>query len=129
MNQEYPSKIQHFRQLVVWQEGHQLVLQVYRHTEIFPRQEVFGLTSQIRRAAVSVTSNIAEGFGRHSSPDKLRFYSIARASVMELQNQLVISRDLGYLSEEFFNQDWGQSEVALRLLNALVTKIRGEISH
>src|SRR3989338_7264449 len=89
-----------FTDLRVWQEGHKLVLMVYRETKHFPDEERFGLTSQVRRSAVSVTSNIAEGFGRFSYKEKLQFYHTSLGSLFELQNQLIIARDIGYLSQK-----------------------------
>lgn len=97
MNNE-GNKIQKFTDLHAWQEGHKLVLMIYKETEKFPGKEKYGITDQMRRAAVSVTSNIAEGFSRRSSKEKNRFYCMAQASLVELQNQLIISRDVGYLS-------------------------------
>lgn len=82
MNQA-SRKIKSFTDLNVWKEGHKLVLQVYKLTKEFPKEELFGLTNQIRRAAVSITSNIAEGFSRHSYKEKLQFYSTALGSLTE----------------------------------------------
>src|SRR5947209_6396749 len=89
--------MQDFRNLLVWQKSHELVLQVYRISRDFPREEFFGLTSQMRRCAVSVRSNIAEGCGRGSDPDFARFLIIAMGSSSELEYQLLLSRDLGYV--------------------------------
>lgn len=94
------SSIQTFKDLIVWQTWHQVVLQMYILTKTFPNDELFGLVSQMRRAAVSVTSNIAEGFSRSSSKEKVRFYSIASGSAIELQNQLLISLDVGYIVQK-----------------------------
>lgn len=85
-----------FEDLIVWQRAHKLVLGVYRVSGGFPRDELFGLTSQLRRAAVSVPSNIAEGFKRAGKGDKLRFYNTAQASLEECRYQLILARDLGY---------------------------------
>ena len=87
-----------FRDLQVWQEAHQLVLVVYRETKPFPREEIYGLVSQMRRAAVSVPANIAEGFKRMGIPEKIRFYNIAEASLEELKYFVILSTDLGYLA-------------------------------
>lgn len=92
------TKIKSFTDLHAWQEGHCLVFDAYSITKEFPRDEKFGLTSQLRRAAVSVTSNIAEGFSRSSYQDKTRFYSIALGSLTEVQNQLLAARDVEYIS-------------------------------
>jgi len=96
------DKIMHFTDLNAWKEGHKLVLAVYKVTKSFPKEELFGLVSQMRRCAVSITSNIAEGFGRQTFRDKANFYVISRGSVSELQNQLIIAKDVGLLDEEQF---------------------------
>mgnify|MGYP001613135248 CR=1 FL=1 len=101
MNNEN-DKIQRFTDLYAWQEGHKLVLMLYKMTDRFPDKEKYSLTDQMRRAAVSVTSNIAEGFSRRSSKEKSRFYDTAQASLVELQNQLIISKDVFYLSDNDF---------------------------
>ena len=90
----------HFTEMPVWQKAHRLVLLIYRVSGRFPRDERYELRSQVRRAAVSVSSNIAEGFGRHHSNDKAQFYRNARGSLYEVENQLIIARDLGYVDEE-----------------------------
>jgi len=90
---------QDFRQLLVWQRAHKLTLAVYQVTKGFPREELFGLTSQIRRAASSITANLAEGCGRGGRPEIARFAQIARGSGSELECHLLLARDLGYLSE------------------------------
>lgn len=86
-----------YRELSVWQKSYSLALAVYRATEGFPSREAFGLTSQLRRAAVSVPANIAEGYCRHSRPDYLRFLSIAQGSAGELDTLLSLAHDLSYL--------------------------------
>jgi four helix bundle protein len=85
-----------FQDLVVWQKAHQLVLGVYKISGGFPKSEVYGLTSQFRRAAVSVPANIAEGFRKHSNADKVRFFNIAQGSLEEVRYYLILSCDLGY---------------------------------
>jgi four helix bundle protein len=95
---------QHFTEMPVWQSAHKLVLLVYHQSNGFPKEEQYALISQIRRAAVSVSSNIAEGFGRQHSRDKAQFYYNARGSLYEVENQALIARDLGYLSSEGFHQ-------------------------
>lgn len=82
-----------FKELEVWKRGHEIVILVYLLTKEFPKEEIFGITNQMRRAAVSITSNIAEGFGRHSYKDKAKFYAISQGSCFELENQILISRD------------------------------------
>jgi four helix bundle protein len=118
MNME--KKIRSFADLVAWQEGHKLVLIVYRKTKDFPREEVFGLISQMRRCAVSITSNIAEGFSRKTVKDKQYFYYISLGSITELQNQLAIVRDLGYLNAEDFSQISCQTINVHKLVNGLI---------
>jgi len=98
------SNIKYFTDLLAWQKNHNLVLEVYQLTKKFPKDELFGLTSQIRRAVVSITSNIAEGFGRYYFNEKIRFYRIAKGSATEVQNQLIIAKDLKYITEEEFNK-------------------------
>jgi len=112
------GRISHFRDLKVWQEAHKLVLMVYRITNAFPRDERFGLISQMRRAAISVPANIAEGFKRRGIQDKIRFYNIAEGSLEELKYYFILSQDLGYIPS---NGDLvAQSETVGRLLNGLI---------
>jgi len=85
-----------YRDLVVWQKGIQLTTLIYKLTKSFPREEIYGLTSQMRRAAVSIPSNIAEGAGRLNTPEYRQFLGVARASNFELQTQLVIARELEF---------------------------------
>jgi len=87
---------QTFEDLVVWQKAHQFVLSVYRLTKVFPKEEVYGLSSQFRRAAVSIAANIAEGFKKRGKADKLRFLNIAQGSLSECYYYLLLTRDLGY---------------------------------
>jgi four helix bundle protein len=88
----------HFTEMPVWQRAHAMVLLVYKLTNTFPESEKYVLASQMRRAAVSMTSNIAEAFGRHTSKDKVRFYLHARGSCYEVQNQSYVARDLNYVT-------------------------------
>jgi four helix bundle protein len=85
-----------FTDLIVWQEAHQSVLAVYRLTENFPKSELFGLTSQMRRAAISIPANIAEGYKKRGKPDKLRLLNVAQGSLEELRYYFILSKDLGY---------------------------------
>lgn len=93
-NKRQPAKS--FRDLIVWQKAHELVLDVYKVTKDFPREEVYSLTSQIRRSSTSVAANIAEGFKKKSSLDKIRILNIAQGSLSETEYFLVLSKDLGY---------------------------------
>ncbi len=116
------KKIQSFKDLYAWQEGHQLVLYVYETTKTFPKEELFGLTNQLRRAAVSITSNIAEGFSRNSYKEKSQFYSMALGSLTEVQNQLLIAKDINYLSLENYNKLEMQTIIISKILNGLIKK-------
>jgi four helix bundle protein len=112
-----------FEDLIVWQKAHQLVLEVYKLTAKFPREELFGLTSQMRRAAVSVPANIAEGFKRRGQSDKARVLNIAEGSLEELRYFFILSADLGY------GKPGGIADRAAevgRLLGAYVRTVRGE---
>jgi four helix bundle protein len=93
-------KIFSFEKLIVWQKSRQLTVTIYKATKLFPADERFGLTSQMRRCAASISSNIAEGTGRHSGKEKARFTEIAYGSALELLNQVILSKDLEFLSEE-----------------------------
>ena len=90
--------VKHFTDLEAWKIAHELELHIYQCTQLFPESEKFGLISQMRRSATSVTSNIAEGFGRYHPNDKKSYYLIARASAYELESQIYTSKDLGFLS-------------------------------
>jgi len=85
-----------FQDLIVWQKAHQFVLSVYRYTATFPKTEIYGLTSQFRRAAVSIPANIAEGFKKRTKPDKAKFLNIAQGSSEECRYYLILSNDLAY---------------------------------
>ena len=117
---EEKTKIKSFTDLKAWQEGHKLVLIIYDMTTKFPKEEQFGLTNQIRRAVVSITSNIAEGFSRQSLKEKSQFYSIALGSLTEVQNQLLISRDVKFIQGSDFNVVADQTVVVSRILNGLI---------
>jgi len=114
------EKIKNFTDLYTWQEGHKLVLMVYKITREFPKEERFDLVSQMRRCAVSVTSNIAEGFSRTSRKEKVQFFSISHGSLTELQNQFMISQDVHYITVEIFREILEQLMVVHRLLNGLL---------
>lgn len=116
------TKITSFTKLNTWIEGHKLVLMVYKITKEFPHEEMFGLVSQMRRCAVSITSNIAEGFSRQSYKEKVQFYLMALGSLTELQNQLLVARDVGYLPAEGFQVIASQTVVVSKLLNGLIKK-------
>ncbi len=114
------GKIDSFQQLDAWQEAHRLVILVYRVTEHFPNQERFGLVSQMRRAAVSIPANIAEGFKRRGLREKVRFYNIAEGSLEELKYYCILSGDLGYISPKTRTELAAQTETVGRMLNGLI---------
>jgi len=114
------NKIKSFTDLNAWKEAHKLVLQIYKITRNFPKDELFALTDQIKRAVVSISSNIAEGFSRRTSPDKKHFYYQALGSLTEVQNQLIIARDVKYLSTEDFKNVADQTVIVSKLLNSCI---------
>jgi four helix bundle protein len=113
-----------YRDLIVWQRAMELVVEVYRCTKGFPREEMFGLAAQMRRAAVSVPSNIAEGKGRYSQKELVQFLFHARGSLLELQTQITVAERLGYLSESDAIDLEGRSAMVGRLLNGLVHRFK-----
>jgi len=106
-----------FKELEAWKKAHEFVLSIYKITESFPKNEIFGLTSQFRRAAVSIASNIAEGYRKHGKADKLRFYNIAQGSQEECSYYVILSKDLQYISETDFNKLSNLLNNASKLLN------------
>lgn len=113
------QSIKHFKDLNSWKEAHKLVLSIYKISKIFPEEERFGLVSQIRRASVSVTSNIAEGFGRNTQKDKLSFYTMAKSSLFEIESQLLIAKDLGYIKEKDFFEIENNINIVSKLISGL----------
>jgi len=112
------------RDLVVWQKAMRLAAEVHRTTSAFPRSEVVGLTSQIRRAAVSIPSNLAEGSARRTTPDFVAFLHVARGSQAELDTQLRLAHDFGYLSDQSFAALIASTEEIGRLLTAVIAGLR-----
>lgn len=109
--------MKNFQELIVWQKSHQLLLEVYRVTKKFPKEEQFNLTSQLRRAALSIGSNIAEGFKRGHRKESLQFYNVAAGSLEEAKYQLIVAKDLGYLqSDEYIKLEQQADEVG-KLIN------------
>ncbi len=111
--------MQHFRELKVWQRSHALVLELYRLTARFPPEERFGLVAQLRRAAASVPTNIAEGAKRQGRQDYARFLNIAEGSLAEAEYLVLLSRDLGYLTPEMVEAPLAEVSQISRMLNAL----------
>ncbi len=121
MSHENP-KITDFKDLVAWQKAHRLAVNIYKATENFPKHEQFGLTNQIRRACVSVVSNIAEGFGRRTKADRIHFYDMARASLHEVQAQLLIAKDVDFLPENQYIELEGKTVECHKILIGLINK-------
>lgn len=117
------EKVQNFYQLDAWKKGHTLVLEIYVLTRKFPKEELYGITSQVRRVASSVTANIAEGFGRFHYNDKIRFYHLARGSVGEVQNFLFLARDLHFIEHEECDGLKEKLDDIRRLINGLIRSI------
>ncbi len=115
--------VRHYTDLVAWQKAMDLVVRVYEATKEFPPEERFGLTNQLRRAAVSVPSNIAEGQGRHATRDFLRCLSIAYGSLQEVETQLIIARRLNYLDEKFQAALSDLTSEVARLINGLMNSL------
>ncbi|MCL5434776.1 MAG: four helix bundle protein [Patescibacteria group bacterium] len=116
------GKIESFTDLNVWKEGHELVVLVYKITKDFPREETYSLIDQMRRAAASITANIAEGFGRQTYKEKVQFYYLAKGSLSELKNFILIAKDVGYLTESQFTILSKQSNIVGPLLQGLIRK-------
>jgi len=113
------NKIRTFTDLIVWQEGHKLVVKI---------EETYSLVDQIKRAAVPVTSNIAEGFGRQTMKEKIQFYYLAQRSLTELKNQLLIAKDVNFLKEEEFNTLADQANCVHQLLQGLIQKSKSYLN-
>src|SRR3989344_7053479 len=118
------GRIESFTDLKAWQEGHKLVLEIYKITKTFPKEETYSIIDQMRRSAMSVTANIAEGFGRQGYKEKIQFYYLAHGSLTELKDQFLIARDIDYLADsEFVELD--QKLVSVhRLLLGLIKKFK-----
>ncbi|MBI2049362.1 four helix bundle protein [Candidatus Roizmanbacteria bacterium] len=116
----YKVKIKSFTDLNAWKKGHGLVLGIYKITKMFPSEEKFGLVDQMRRCVVSITSNIAEGFSRKTKKEKAQFFYTSLGSVTELQNQLLIAKDLSYLNKEVFKNIASRTIVVSKLINGLI---------
>jgi four helix bundle protein len=120
--------IQSDRELIVWQKAMDLVEAIYRATVEFPREEIYGLTAQVRRAAVSIASNIAEGQGRNTTRDFLHFLSIAQGSVKEVETQVLIAERLAYVTKQCGSRLVEQTTEVGRLLNGLSNSLKKKIN-
>ncbi|EKD65165.1 MAG: S23 ribosomal protein [uncultured bacterium] len=121
------QKIRSFTDLVAWKEAHNLAVSIYKVTDEFPDKEIYSLTDQMRRSATSIGSNIAEGFSRQSRKEKLQFYYTAKGSLTELQNHLLIARDVKYLGKDGFDVLAEQTVQVSKLLNGLIKSIKTSI--
>ena len=118
------SKIHSFTDLNAWQKGHRLVLKIYKLTKSFPSEERYGLSDQMRRCSVSITSNIAEGFSRRGKKEKAQFFYMALGSTTEIQNQLLIARDIKYFSQQEFQELANLTVEVNKLVNGLIKSSR-----
>ena len=115
------NKVKTFEDLIVWQKAHRLVLEVYAITNGFPKSEVYGITSQMRRAATSVPANIAEGYTRFGNKEKIRFYNISQGSLQELKYFFLLCRDLNYITN--FEELLRKLDEVAKLLQGLINSI------
>ncbi len=118
--------MQDYKKLSVWEKSHQLVLTVYKLTKNFPKEEMFGITSQLRRAATSIPSNIAEGCGKNTSADLGNFLNIALGSANESSYLILLSKDLGYIPEESYTSLEKEIESIKAMLIVLISKVRNK---
>jgi four helix bundle protein len=117
--------MRNYRDLMVWEKAHKLTLAIYKETNAFPKDERFGLTSQVRRASSSIPANLAEGCGRRSDGEMGRFVQIAMGSGAELSYHLLLCRDLGILGTAEFSSLSADLEEVMRMLSALSARVRG----
>jgi len=117
-------RIDSYRQLEVWQKAVALVTEIYQITRSFPREELYGLTSQVRRAAVSIPANIAEGWGRNTTRDYVHFLRVARGSLLELETHLVIARNLKFIEGTTFERSAQRTQEVNRMLNGLIRSLQ-----
>jgi|SRR3989338_184002 len=118
--------IKNFYDLEAWKNGHALTLEIYKITKDFPKEEIYGIVSQLRRASSSITANIAEGFARYHFKDKVRFYYQSRGSVAEVQNFLLLAKDLKYIDLEVCKKLGEKANGAGRLINGLIRSIESQ---
>jgi len=115
-----------FKKLKVWQKAHQLTLAVYKATRTFPKDELYGLTSQIRRASSSIPANIAEGCGRSGDAELARFFHIAMGSANELEYHLILGRDLGFLGDSIYHQLLSELIESKQMLSSFIKKLNAD---
>ena len=117
------SKISTYKDLLIWQKGIQIVKEVYLICKTFPKEEVYGLQSQIKRSSVSIPSNIAEGWGRSYTKSYIQFLKYSRGSLLELETQIIIAKELNFISTEKFNKIQGLITEESKMLNAFIKSI------
>lgn len=117
------GSVKNYRDLVVWQKSMELVAAIYTISKTFPKEELYGITSQLRRSSVSVPSNIAEGYGRHSTNDYVRFLRISIGSLFELQTLIEIANNLEYMNKDQFADYYSKSREIERMLSSLIRKV------
>ena len=117
-----------YKDLISWQKSMHLAEEIYRLTKQLPKEETYGLASQLRRAAVSVPSNIAEGYGREATAEYIRFLKIARGSLYEIETQLYLCKTLQYISQEDFSLSLSLISEVGRMLNTMLRRLHGQIS-
>jgi four helix bundle protein len=118
--------MQNFKKLAVWEKSHQLTLNIYKSTSAYPKEELYGLTSQMRRSASSIPTNIAEGCGRNTQPQFARFLNISFDSASELEYQIILSKDLGFISDEIFRELSEKVTEIKRMLSSLLQKVQAD---
>ena len=118
------NKIKHFTNLIVWQKSYELVLDIYKITKNFPNEEKFVLVDQLRRASISIISNIAEGFGRDKPNDKSHFYTMALGSLYEIESQLFVAKGLGYINENNCGNLLDKCTEIAKMSTVLIKKVR-----
>jgi four helix bundle protein len=121
-------KLTSYKDLIVWQKSISLVEKIYQLTYFFPKEEIYGLTSQLRRAALSIASNIAEGYARRSHKEYLQFYSISYGSSLEVETQLIIAKKLKFTLSDKFTEIENLLEEVRKMLYVMVYKKKGEIN-
>ena len=116
--------MRNFQELSIWQKGHNLTIEIYTATKSFPKDEIYCLTAQMRRSSASVPTNIAEGCGKNSDPEFLRFLVIASGSCSELQYQLLLAKDLKYISADLCSELSNQVVQIRKMIHSFIQKLR-----
>jgi four helix bundle protein len=115
-----------FKRLQVWEKSHHLVLEIYKLTAVFPQSELYGLTSQVRRAGASIPANIAEGCGRSGDAELARFFQIAMGSASELEYHILLTKDLGFINQSIFEKLTNEIETIKKMLASFIQKLKAK---